>query len=215
MVDENHTYYDILEITNSASPQEIRKAYLRMKATYSKNNLALYSLIEQDQSSEIIQEIENAYHVLSDPQRKIDYDRLHGFLTLTQEFSIHESSSSDEELLIAPTTDFSEPPQAQVMEEPVLTTDLDQKISQETEWHGFFIRKIREARQISIEEMVDSTKITKNYLKALEEEDFSKLPAPVYVRGFITQIARKLKLPQEKVVPTYMERYRLSRQEPG
>ena len=42
----------------------------------------------------------------------------------------------------------------------------------------------------------------------LEEEAFEKLPAAVFVRGFIVQIAKSLKLPPDQVAPAYMSRYK-------
>ena len=88
---------------------------------------------------------------------------------------------------------------------------LDRQISKEaeesSEWTGAKLRLIREMRHLSIEEISQHTKISKTYLKAIESEDFGKLPAPVYIRGFVSQISKFLKLPQEKVVTHYMSRY--------
>lgn len=80
-------------------------------------------------------------------------------------------------------------------------------LQQDQQWCGAFLKQRRDACKISLEEMADFTKITKTYLKALEDEDFKRLPAPVYVRGFIVQISKVLKLPYEKVAHGYMQRY--------
>jgi cytoskeletal protein RodZ len=88
-----------------------------------------------------------------------------------------------------------------------LQAELQAAITQETEWRGNFLRKIREARRVSIEEMADSTKISRSYLVAIEEENFSRLPAPVYLRGFLLQYARYLRLPQEAAASAYLARY--------
>lgn len=80
------------------------------------------------------------------------------------------------------------------------------EIEAETDWSGDFLKKIREARRISIEEMSSSTKINKSYLIAIEDENFGKLPAPVFVRGFIIQIARILLLPPDRVAAAFMSR---------
>jgi curved DNA-binding protein CbpA len=83
---------------------------------------------------------------------------------------------------------------------------LQNEIEIETEWSGAFIRRIREANSVSIEEIASITRVSKHYLVAIEEENFAKLPAPVYVRGFITQLSKTLKLPTEKMVNAYMSR---------
>src|SRR5205807_896961 len=89
---------------------------------------------------------------------------------------------------------------------PSVDPNLAKDIAKETEWRGSFLRKIREAQRVSLEEMSGATKITKNYLLAIEEENFSRLPATVYIRGFVIQIAKVLKLPHDKVASAYLSR---------
>jgi cytoskeletal protein RodZ len=54
----------------------------------------------------------------------------------------------------------------------------------EQESLGAFLRRTREERGVTFEEMVESTKISPNNLKALEEDDYTRLPADAFVRGF-------------------------------
>ena len=49
------------------------------------------------------------------------------------------------------------------------------------------------------------------YLQALEGEVWGKLPAPVYVRGFLAEYARALGLDAERVKQTYLARYKAAR----
>jgi curved DNA-binding protein CbpA len=88
---------------------------------------------------------------------------------------------------------------------------LAREISEETEWRGEFLRRVREGRRISIEEMAATTKVSKTYLTAIEKDDYPKLPAAVFLRGFVTQIAKLLKLPHEQVASAYMNRYLASK----
>ena len=48
-------------------------------------------------------------------------------------------------------------------------------------------------------------------LSAIEGELCEKLPAVVYVRGFLVEYARTLELDVERVVSTYLNRYREAR----
>jgi hypothetical protein len=57
---------------------------------------------------------------------------------------------------------------------------------------GRFLEAIRERRGISREEIAHETKIRVWLLEQLEHENFHKLPAPVYVRGFVLQVATLL-----------------------
>lgn len=50
---------------------------------------------------------------------------------------------------------------------------------------GAYLKKNREQRGVSLEEMAASTKINLSVLSYLEEDKFDKLPAPVFVKGFI------------------------------
>ena len=62
-----------------------------------------------------------------------------------------------------------------------------------------------------LREIAEKSKIGMAYLQALEAEVFTKLPAPVYVRGFLAEYARALGLDAERVKQTYLDRYRAAR----
>ena len=49
------------------------------------------------------------------------------------------------------------------------------------------------------------------HLRALEDEDLDALPAAVYVRGFLQQIAKALSLDPTQVTKTYLKRVRAAR----
>ena len=83
---ENLTYYDVLDLTPDASPQEVRDGYLRTKATYTKDSVALYTLIGSEEREEMLKQIEEAYVVLSNPEKRRDYDRYHGLLSSEDRF---------------------------------------------------------------------------------------------------------------------------------
>jgi cytoskeletal protein RodZ len=46
------------------------------------------------------------------------------------------------------------------------------------------------------------------HLKAIEEDDFAKLPPLVYANGFVTELARYLKLEPQLVARSYVGRYK-------
>jgi flagellar biosynthesis protein FlhG len=85
---------------------------------------------------------------------------------------------------------------------PVLPLELDGEVTGET------LRGIREAQGISLEEIAQVTKITVSQLRALEEEKWSALLAQVYVRGFVHQLARALRLDADDVARRYLARYK-------
>ena len=76
--DENQSLYDSLELTPDATPQEIRSAYLRLKAAYGKDNIAHYTLFSREETDKMIQNIELAYLTLSNPEKRKNYDQSQG-----------------------------------------------------------------------------------------------------------------------------------------
>ena len=57
---------------------------------------------------------------------------------------------------------------------------------------------------MNLQRLSDLTKISKTYLKLLELEDVEKLPALAYVRGFVYQYAKILKLSPELTANSYI-----------
>jgi len=80
-----------------------------------------------------------------------------------------------------------------------------------TEYSGPVLRQVREALGIELREVAERSKIGLAYLVSLESDAFAKLPASVYVRGFLTEYARILGLDAERVKDSYLERYRAAR----
>lgn len=70
---------------------------------------------------------------------------------------------------------------------------------------GSFLSSTREARGLELRDAAQQTRISINYLKALEREDFTKLPGEVFVKGFLKNYARFLNVPEEEVLKRYAE----------
>ncbi len=70
---------------------------------------------------------------------------------------------------------------------------------------GSYLRAAREARGLDLRDAAQQTRISIIYLKAIEEEDFSKLPGEVFVKGFLKNYARFLHLPEDDVMKRYGE----------
>jgi cytoskeleton protein RodZ len=65
---------------------------------------------------------------------------------------------------------------------------------------GQQLRKVREGRLISLEQVAQATRIRVHYLKSLEADDFSALPSVAQTRGFLRAYARYLKLDAEPLL---------------
>ncbi|QHW30003.1 helix-turn-helix domain-containing protein [Paenibacillus rhizovicinus] len=68
---------------------------------------------------------------------------------------------------------------------------------------GALLKKAREQRNLSLDDIQDLTKIRKRYLEAIEEGDYSVLPGSFYVRAFVKNYAESVGLDAEEVLRLY------------
>jgi len=68
---------------------------------------------------------------------------------------------------------------------------------------GNTLSRARRARGITLEDVERDTHVSKRYLLALESEDFSAFPAPVYARGFLRTYSRYLGLNPEELIRVF------------
>src|SRR6266853_1514150 len=68
---------------------------------------------------------------------------------------------------------------------------------------GDRLKRERELREISIEELTKATRISARFVEALENEDWSRLPGGVFGHGFVRTIARYLGLNEEVFLGEY------------
>jgi DnaJ-class molecular chaperone len=218
---EKKNYYDVLEISTNASPQEIESAYLRARNAYSGDSVALYSLMTKDECDSVLTQIEEAYSVIGFPEKRREYDRLRGFNQ--SGFNLNYSMPSPAQGVAS----FESRPKDTVQYEDFGSNLIEAKVSKltaqkkfglefeenaefereiqnTTDFTGAFLKKIREYKNVSVERMAEMTRISKTHLSALENEELSKLPADVYVRGYVFQYAKVLKLNPDVVAPSYL-----------
>ena len=215
-------YYEVLEVPTDASSDDIHKGYVRARNAYSQDSLALYSLMTKDECDQILNLIDEAYSILSDPDKRRMYDEVRGINQNLNYRNAAASKSSDQEqshnLRSAPQTT-----QANNMSKIVakkrfdlaynVNQDMEKKIESATEFSGAFIAEIREYKDVDIVRLADMTKVSKTYLRHIEEEAYDKLPAAAYVRGFVYQVAKCLKLNPDLVANSYLYRMKKSRGE--
>ena len=89
-----------------------------------------------------------------------------------------------------------------------LDDTFEAEISEATEFDGGFIQRVRLYKNISIDKMSASTRISRPYLMAVETNDYKSLPAAVFVRGFVVQVARHLGLDDSRVASSYMKLFK-------
>jgi len=70
---------------------------------------------------------------------------------------------------------------------------------------GALLRQERENRGLSPAQVSDMTRLRPYQIEALENEDWDRLPSPVFVAGFIRSYARALELDEENLLALYRE----------
>jgi cytoskeleton protein RodZ len=68
---------------------------------------------------------------------------------------------------------------------------------------GEHLKREREMRGVSLEEIAAATRINTRYLEALEKAHWSDLPGGAFNRGFIRSVARFLGLDEEGLIAEY------------
>lgn len=68
---------------------------------------------------------------------------------------------------------------------------------------GEQLKREREMRGVSLEEISVATRIAPRFLEAIENEQWDQLPGGVFNRGFIRSVARYLGLDEENLVAEY------------
>lgn len=156
---------ELLGLSEGASVEEIERAYRHQRALYGEDSLATYALLDGDARVRHLEALDEAY-------RKIKI-----------------AASLSPVPASAPTAappSHAPPPARKPAPNPGKAPEAD------VEAPGASLKRLREHRGLGLAELASRTRIRKTYLEALETEDYAALPALVYVRGFVQQVAREL-----------------------
>jgi cytoskeletal protein RodZ len=80
----------------------------------------------------------------------------------------------------------------------------------DTDSLGSYLRRERELREKSLQDISAATKIQLKFLQALELDDYDQLPPTPFVVGFLRAYAQCLSLPPAEIIATYHARHHSS-----
>lgn len=205
---EQLNYYEMLDIKPHAVPFEIRHAYNAALQVYQPGSLASYSFFSGEERRDILSLIEKAYATLINDQARKDYNE-----------ELISRGELDAEKVAPPTVkkpvsifNISRSPAVRI----VLTNNeaLKSKIHQsqriggilaQNELGGADLKKIRTELGIEIEQIAQETKIRQDHLRNMEEDHVTRLPAAVFLKGFVKSYLKCLCLePVEELSARYM-----------
>lgn len=217
------SHYEALETDPAATDEEIRRAYRRVRDVYGADSMVVCGLYDRDRLAELHLRFDEAHDTLMDAERRKEYDhqlfpdglpprrRPHPPLDRTGPLSIAPEQRSGPVTVEEAAPVAAVDAQASATPPPVKTLPPEPEVGPSTEFTGELFRRIREARGIDLHAIAQRTKIGVGHLLAIEEERFQRLPAPVYVRGFLVEYAKCLRLDVDRVLATYLARYKAAR----
>jgi len=185
---KDQTYYEILEISPTATSKEIQRAYEHAKETFHADSVAVYSLFSEEEVKEIEEAVEEAYRVLMDEALRRDYNQSHLQMVPMAEGQPPETSSEARGISKKASLSF---------------TGLSFNV-EEGPYRGKTLKQVREGMGIELQTISKEMKISLKILEWIEEEAFEKLPALVYLKGFLKSYAQSLGLNPPKVVEEYI-----------
>jgi curved DNA-binding protein CbpA len=210
--DTKFNYYEILEISPGVNQSEIFSAYQRLRDTYSGKNMAIFSIFTEQEAKEYLCLVEEAYSVLGNKNLRSLYDQKFFAGEATPESLSFQSLNQESKAVM--TQDVKRVASAFRLNY-TRNEKFEAEIESNQEWNGEWLKKVREYKQVSLDQLSHLTKINPFYIKAVEEMKPEHLPVEVFVRGYVVQIARTLGLKADQVATSYMKLYKAKLRDTG
>ena len=182
----NKNYYEILQINQNASPEIIEKAYKTLAKKYHPD---LQEESNKKQAEEILKEINEAYEILSDPNKKALYDQNLKNQTISQEEydQVHEENEFLKEKLNNLNRNYSNSNNVVQNNDVEYQSNLDNTQKQELEYQ----QKQRELQYMQQLEQARQKAYHDAYIQDLKNRGYKiryKKSIKDYIKGFISII---------------------------
>lgn len=200
-------HYEALGLSRQASPEQVERAYRFFAAMYEDTAVATYSLLEPEQLKEARARVQLAYQVLKDKVQRRDYDA--GLAAAPAETRLEPRPPTGPRPVFKLAAPKPAAPPAFALRSlppgpraaaPALPRILPEPVTGES------LRKAREERGVSLQQIAAATKIGVRFLEYIESDRHARLPAVVYVRGFVQQYSRFLGLDPQRTTDSYLAR---------
>lgn len=271
---QEQTYYELLEVSATASDDEIRAAFDRQLELYAPDSVAIYALENPAQADELRARLREAMEILTDSDLRVEYDRTIGIsprapraevlraddeaeldpaqLAMSEVLAtIQDTESTHPEFAVSyvlppePSSRPEVPPPPpsrhvedgedapRVVSRMQRTLDVAPEIAAEVaiataeaamaqvalktkdrprpleippdaEFNGELLRRVRESRGWTVQQVADRTRISGRHIENIEADRYAALPAPVYLRGILVNLAKEYGLDGNRVAKSYM-----------
>jgi DnaJ-class molecular chaperone len=201
-------FYEFLEVAFNASPFEIHHAYKEMHQLYQDDSLASYSFFSSEEREKILAKLDEAYATLINDVKRSRYDQL-----LIERGIIEEGmqyQKDRQKLSLISHSEHSPINMALRIRDRLKSIVSSDPMIQEILTHdvlsGEDLKKIRDELGISLEEIAEIAKVRMVYLRAIEEDQFEKMPPRIFLKSFLRAYAQCMGLDADLVASRYLKR---------
>jgi DnaJ-class molecular chaperone len=201
---EDLDFYDLLSLSPDATQEEIEGAYLLALATYHEDALASHGLLSAEERRVMLDRIEKAFETLGNPEARRAYNaairpdrpefqQRAYFRKSTERLEIEdveeeEKSGNRLRSLIGSALrrnkNHRDPKDGRTW----------QALQQSRYYYGEYLKRVREKRGLTLDELARSCEIEPTHLRALEAEDYDALPDGEALYNLLRRYARCLGL---------------------
>ena len=204
---DNENYYELLEIRPDASLFQIRRAYKKAMELYREESMVSYSLFLDSRRKQILTKLENAFATLIDRDSRYKYDLKmvkNGFMT-REEFSAESKALARERKgkskKVKPATTLLKQLGENRISTPVLRGILEKEVLT-----GDDLKQMRMELGISLKDIAERTKIRVPLLKAIEDDEYDRLPSRFHLKNFLRAYVNCFVVDADVIVERYLER---------
>jgi len=214
------TYYELMGLDRGCTTLDINNQYDRLKRIYVSENTMLREVFD-DEGLFIFNTLMDYVHKqLSDPELRREYD-----MEIDEHLGSLEESFPETFILsdVVRRYNRSKKGPAKLIKKDVYGRDAEKKkpaedldfvdINKIFEKYaddiidGEKLKQIREESGISLKSIISNTKISSFVVNAIEANSYDKLPAQIYVKGFLRNYCKAIKIKTEygeKVIKDYV-----------
>jgi len=177
----------------------VRRAYRTLKEIYGSNSPVVAGLYDDHELAELHARANAAHDTLFAPERRRLYDLALPEADLAR--AVRAAAQSGRR----PGGPVAAQGQGRGVDDradaPEPMVDLGDEVT------GPLLRKLRESRGVELADISQRTKISERHLRAIEDERFGDMPAAVYVRGYVMEYARSLRIDPQRAAESYLRRF--------
>jgi len=200
--------YEILDISINASEFEIRQAYKEALSIYDKDSLSTYSLFTDEERSNVLKKIEEAFYTLIDETSRADYNNM---LVKSGEVEASRLNIKDQRKPIPlfrtrtsiDESSFYKKIKRKVEEKEI--KEISNQILSKDVISGKDLKTLRESMGVNLEEIFEVARISISILRSIEENETESLPSKIYLKNFLKLYAEILQVDSKRVVDGYLK----------